>query len=435
MQGKAQVLIVSNKAVVQRVSEEILSLPSHQEGLNSPFSPNHTEGITTTQHISLQLQMLAHLAWCSDDGTHCGDFDGLLSMVENPKLPEVIQIRREDLAQTFEPFLNSDDGIQDREWVLLSLLVGFHDLGKMNPEWAEKHFDTTNVSWLAHDYDSASLLRNNPALLDAYEVSAKERELIIELCRLHSVPGQFFFGEGNVAAYQPLVAEFPRALTLARFHGLIDVMSALNHGFVRPILASHAQLAELAKSAGDKLEAAFRELCEKHYEEDGAQELLGEVKVGPVTWRRLRLLMGKQVTACEVAEGISKTPAEFVEHFDRVTDGDHTWYGTYIANAFGSGMVKALEGRGADATSNLVKVIACIGSKMVHKASWAISALGPSFEVAKGRANATAILSTLSDANTLEQGLDILNSGESLTYQISGDAAELGLGKLAPVGS
>ncbi|MGE0490439.1 MAG: hypothetical protein AB7S38_14620 [Vulcanimicrobiota bacterium] len=311
------------------------------------------------------------------------------------------------------------------EWMVLTLVVAYHDLGKMEAAWANEHgLDTTGVEWLAHDYDSKGLLVANPGLLTPYSLDEKEREAVLELCRLHSVPGQFFFGEGSLAAYEGLRHQHPFGMTMGRTHGLLDVMSALNHGFVRPILESHRDLGELvakAQSSGRPLDDVFRDASEEQFE----KEVDSGAPVGAVSWRRLRRLLGKRFSPENLNEALTAVPAEFVTLFDLVSDGDHTWYGTYIANAFGSGLLAALDGtsEAAGAVGLLVKAIACAGRRMEHRKEWTVSALEPSLQVKEGRDGALAVLRSLAPAETLEQAYQLLDAGP-LRYKVGDSGVE-----------
>lgn len=414
---------VSNQDVVKSIQNHILQLPSHRSGLTRPYSPNHTEGMSTYQHIERQFQMLSHLAF--EESGERGDFSSLAAMVKNPNVPENLVASEEKLASIFKPLIK-DVSLED--WKLLALLVGFHDLGKVDPRWARAELSTRNVHWIAHDCDSAALLRANPELLEGYGLERKEQALITELCRLHSVPGQFFFGEGSVVAYQSIFDSSPRMITLARIHGIIDVMSALNEKFVSPILDSHRELGELFARAAENnttLETELRNIGLAQLEKDGVAKT---APVGPISWRRLRLLMGKQVTVEDIQLGL-RAGAEFIRTFDRVTNEDHTWYGTYIANAFGSGMTKILPEEGAKATTHLVKLIACLGSQMEHAERWVVSALGPAFEVTKGPDQARSILDSLKNAQSIEEGLTLLREGSVLSYRTGGNGVEISTGR------
>ena len=395
---------------VQELSSMAADSQWLKEGLSHPFSPNHTSGMTTTEHVVRQLQMLEHVA--NDD------YGKLAKMVKNPN--ESLRAGPVDLESLIAR-------LHEKDWHLLALLVVFHDLGKVDPGWAQNHLDTTGVEWIAHDYDSAIFLTHNPDLLEPFEVDQSETAALIELCRLHSVPGQFFFGEGNVLAYQALLDQSPRYTTVARIHGIIDSMSALNERFIKPILSSHEQLAKLferAESEGTTLEEVFR----RQSTEMIKQEIGSACPLGPVSWRRLRLLLGNDVGPEQLLESVEKVPIELLSAFDRATDGDHTWYGTYVANAFGQGLIRVVDDPGATplVVSNLVKVVACAAAKMQHRDQWALSALGPALRIQNGGAVAAReAMLALKDSSDLEAALSALEKSEILGMRVGGYGVEV----------
>ncbi|MEQ8223012.1 MAG: hypothetical protein ABRQ37_11970, partial [Candidatus Eremiobacterota bacterium] len=180
----------STDEMMSEISEYMLSLPCITEGLNESYSPNHTQGMTTTEHVNNQVKTIK-------------DYNALHAMINNPNAPEHLRVSVEDLKGFLEPLFAT---LSPSDWKVLTVVAGFHDIGKMNPKWAEKSgMNMKGVEWIAHDFDSETMLKGNPELLSGANLTEKEKEKVLLLARLHSLPGQYFFGEGNVSAYKPLL--------------------------------------------------------------------------------------------------------------------------------------------------------------------------------------------------------------------------------------
>lgn len=398
--------------IVTELSPRILADPAITEGLNTPYSPNQ-QGQTTTEHITKQLKMLEHLSR--------GDFVALHAMVDNPDAPDFLQFDSEELRGVLEPAASE---LSLSDWEILTLVVGYHDLGKVSQEWArDASWNLEDVDWVAHDYDSKRLLENNPDLLAGYELSASKAALIGELCKLHSLPGQYFFGEGNLVAYEGV----RDSLAIARVHGLLDVMSALNHKMVKPILDSHREM-------GRVLDKALKDEVGLH-EAHRNQALAtgnGARPLGPLAWRRLALLLGKGVSPELLERALETLPSEFLDGFNEGTDGPSTWYGTYVANAFGQGLVKALENPTEDELMGtcrlLVKIGAAAASHMTGRQAWAFSSLDPSLYAAGDPERARVILTALDGVESLKAARERLNGGGILEARVAESGVEISMG-------
>lgn len=401
------------------------------EGLDQAYSPNHPNGMTTRVHIEHQMQMVNHFVG--------GDYEALQQMVNNPTAPPALQVTSEDLRAFLEP-LRKD--LSPSDWKVLAVVAGLHDLGKMSPEWAkDSGLNLKGVEWIAHDFDSETLLQNNAQLLEPYNLDQDEQDKVKILCRLHSLPGQYFFGEGNPSAYEPLLEIANQegresVLNLARIHGALDVMSALNHKFVKPILDSHVKLKGFISEAyAEKtpLGSRFREVASQELQQDPKFSSLAETHdLGPVAMLRLRRLVGAGLPAEQFETALASVDSTFVKEFQRATDGESTWFGTYVANAFGSGMVKALKDKvaPAEAIAATIKMVACAShfhSQQGGRSQWALGSLDPSLQVAAGAESAQAILNETRQLTTLSQGADRLSSGlHSLTMRAGESGVEIG---------
>lgn len=317
-----------------------------------------------------------------------GDFVRLQQAIHNPSAPDAIRCRKEDLEELF-PSLCADFG--DRDWFLLSLIAAFHDLGKLRHEWASQcHLCLEGVEWLTHDYDSEIILKNNPRLLEPYELSDPERELVVEISRVHSLPGQFFFGEGNLTAYKRVqeISEVVNGLRLARIHGVLDVMSALNDKMVRPILKSHLKLHELLESPTKNLDQLL------------TQYSVSEAGSGPDPIARLRLnkLVGKSLDH-------SKLEFDSFQEFAHWSQASKSWYGTYVANALGSGLLRNLPAGVAPETvaNALMRVVnaACHAYKGPRE-EFAVSVLQPALSIVGHPHRAELLLQSSLKLDSLE---------------------------------
>lgn len=401
--------------VVAPITAHLLGTPWLTVGLDQAYSPNHPNGMTTRAHIEHQIQMVHHLAQ--------GDYEALQQMVHNPTAPPALQVKTEDLRAFLEP-LRKDLNASD--WKVLAVVAGLHDLGKMAPEWAnDSGLNLQGVEWIAHDFDSETLLQNNSQLLEPYGLDQDEQSKVKLLCRLHSLPGQYFFGEGNPSAYEPLFEMANKegresVLNLARLHGALDVMSALNHKFVKPIMDSHVKLKGfISEACAEKtpLGARFREVASHELQQDSKWATLAETHdLGPVAMLRLRRLVGVGLPAEQFETALASLDPSFIKEFQRATDGESTWFGTYVANAFGSGMVKALKDKvaPAEAIAATVKMVACAAhfhAQQGGRSEWALGSLDPSLQVAAGAESALAILIETRQLSHLSQGVERLSSG------------------------
>ena len=255
-----------------------------------------------------------------------------------------------------------------------------------------------------------------------------QKEVLKELCRLHSVPGQYFFGEGNVLAYQDLMEASPQFTVIGRIHGILDSMSALNEKFSKFVLNSHQQLSTLFDEA-EKMSLRLESVNRKRARSQMESEVVQQIPVGPVSWQRLRRLLGNKVPPIELEEALETIPSELLEAFDRATDGGHTWYGTYIANAFGSGMIRALqreEYSKSVVVGNLIGLVACVAPEMEHRDQWAFGAVGPALRLKRLRTDkAREILDVLAGLTTVSEGRAALSRSNCLKLRVGAYGVEL----------
>jgi len=428
--------------VVAPIAAHLLGTAWLTEGLDQAYSPNHPNGMTTRVHIEHQIQMVNHYVGAETANLQRlaeGDYDALQQMVANPSAPPALQVKSEDLRAFLEP-LRKD--LSPSDWKVLTVVAGLHDLGKMSPEWAkDSGLNLDGVEWIAHDFDTETLLHNNSQLLEPYNLDADEQAKVKILCRLHSLPGQYFFGEGNPSAYAPLFEIANQegresVLNLARIHGALDVMSALNHKFVKPILDSHVKLKGFISEAyAEKtpLGERFREVASHELQQDSKFANLAENHdLGPVAMLRLRRLVGAGLPPEPFETALASLDRSFVQEFQRATDVESTWFGTYVANAFGSGMVKALKEKvpPSEAIAATVKMVACAAhfhGQQGGRSQWALGALDPSLQVAAGPEQAQAVLSETQQLTGLSQAVERLSSGRyPLTMRAGESGVEIG---------
>lgn len=429
--------------MVRVVADHILAQPCITEGLNQPYSPNHTHGLTTRQHIETQIEMVKNYVGPEQAAVKAlqnGDYSALHKMVDNPTLPEKLRVTEQHLRDLLEPLRQ---GLTVSDWKVLTVVAGYHDLGKMDPKWgAQSGMDLKGVEWMAHDFDSETMLRNNPAMLKAYELNGQEESKVLTLCRLHSLPGQFFFGEGNLSAYSPLfrTAETDKSdniLKMARVHGVLDVMSAINDKMVKPILDSHTKLRDFITEAyenhtplGQKYrQQSVQELQKACQGEHGAalMSIQNNHGQGPVALQRLQKLLGGDVKPADIEKAFANLPPKMAHEFHEATDGEKTWFGTYMANSYGSGLAKALKvgkegalAEGHEVAEAMIKMVACasqfrreLDPEQRVRPEWALGSLGPSLVVVKDAESALEVLRETQKFSSTEAGVAAMTSGQS----------------------
>ena len=425
----------SKKAIVEGIGKVFSDSSLLKLGLQTRYSPNHT--LTTAGHKIRQNKMLAAAVQ--------SDYVGLAAMVKHAS--EKLRTTPEKIQNTIEPLLKKMTADDLR---ILAVIVGIHDLGKVDAQWAKNAgLDLAGSDFIAHDYETEVLLEANPDLLRNFVLSPNEDLFVKKLSKLHSLPGQYFFGEGHLAAYQEL-CEIPgfspeRALRIARLHGVLDVMSALNENFVHFILDSHVQLRdaidEVLQHKGTLAEK-FEQLALENLDPE-ARKIGQSFGLGTVATYRLCKLAGLKGSCAEqLEEALQDLDPSFLRAFDEHSNRDHTWYGTYIANAFGSGLAKQLATKEVglsmseatiEALRAVVKMVA-IGaeyrSRFVRydeKGSFAFSANKPSLIVAEGGEQAKAVWLSIQDLKSVHDGLKKMSSGQSrLTLRGNHYATDIG---------
>lgn len=443
--------------IVRTVSEHLLTQPCLSEGMNEAYSPNHMEGMTTRVHVEAQLRMVNHYVGretAALSAFQSGDYEALHQMVDNPNVEPHLRVTKEDLENLFEPLRQ---GLTPSDWKVLTVVAGFHDLGKVNQNWAKQAgMELKGVEWIAHDYDSETLLRNNPSLLEPYQLDDEERKKVLSLCRLHSLPGQYFFGEGNVSAYSPLfrTAETDKSenvLKMARIHGALDVMSALNHKMVKGVLTSHLKLRDFISEAYARqtpLGMKYRQAAGQDFEtacqgEDGPAllSIQRDFGLGQVAIQRLQRLLGPDVKPHHIQQALGNLPHEVAYEFQEATDREQTWFGTYVANSYGASLAKALKigkpdalAKGHEVAEAMLKMIACsarfrrrMDQNQAVREEWALGSLGPSLAVASGPEGALAVLRETQRFHEVDQGLTQMTGPASrLTIRGGQTGVELG---------
>ena len=444
-----------NNNQISKLLRQVKQLDIIREGLDLSYSPNH-KGQTTTEHLGKQFEMadtLSRVASLMNGNTPSHetindvksiemlldqDYDSLQNMIANEgvKDKDSLYVTKTDLRDYFEPLLK-DLNMSDLK--VLIAVAATHDFGKVNPVWAKDRLNLTGVEFIAHDYDSRTILENNPELLSMFDFKKDEFALVLDLVKLHSLPGQYFFGEGNLSGYQP-VFDYARAMSsespmkLARIHGFIDVMSALNKNFVKPILNSHMNMSSLITNVyqgSNTLGQAFYNVAVAATGEmSGIMDKFG---FAPNTMYRLMKLTGFKADDKDIIyDALSRTDISYLSEFNKATAGEATWYGTYIANAFGSGLKRAFrdditEEQKGDVVKATIRAIA-VASDFHNKfgdSSYALSSVTPGLMVDKG--NTQEILSELMSSEKLNQMSKSLQAqGKGLYIRGNNNAVEIG---------
>ncbi|MBI3929177.1 MAG: hypothetical protein HY319_26770 [Armatimonadetes bacterium] len=418
-------------AALHTIGLHVRQLPCITEGLAD--APTMTSGTETRDKIFTQLQMMEHFAR--------GDYDSLYAMIENPSLPEPLRVSKQEIIAVLEPLRQ---GLAGEDWKILGAVGCFHDLGKLRSEWAtERGMDLTDFEGIAHDFDSEALLKHNPELLAPFGLSVEGREKVRVLCRLHSLPGMHCLGEGNAAAYGPLFTSARQEgsenlLKLARAHGLLDVMSAKTRGFVKPILNAHAGLSRFITEAfaqGTPLGPKYRmESSAELMRAPDFRDVANEYGIGPVAMKRLRALTSASLEAGAFRTAFEGLDPQFLYWFNRATDDEDTWYGTFVQSAFGSGMLKA-KMPPHEVIQAMVKMVACAARYRAQmepyhgsRGKWALSALEPQQVVTSGPAGARKVLDQIGRIRDLDDGVKELSGsgGSGLMMRSGNSGVEIG---------
>ncbi|MBT5021251.1 HD domain-containing protein [Candidatus Woesearchaeota archaeon] len=414
------------------------------QGLDLPYSPNH-KGQTTKEHVEKQFNMedsLCNVAsivnrdkisdqikWELEtaEALLSENYEKLHSMIDNQNVSDkpFLYTTKDDLQSFFDPLLRD---LTQTDLRILTAVVALHDIGKVNQEWAKENLNTTGIEFIAHDYDSAKLVKTNPKLIAPFDLNDASQEIAIQLIKLHSLPGQYFFGEGNISGYHNLMnlsnklsSENP--MKLARIHGLIDVMSALNKGFVKPILNSHKKLSELISNVyvgSGNLADAFEQEA-KHATVDFCDVLdLHEIHPNSL-YRLIKLTATKSDEIKILNEALSELSDDLVGEFDIATRSPTTWFGTYVANAFGSGLRRAYgdsitDSDIIDVIQTTVKMIAGANNiqRQSYVRSYALSAITPGLMVADGQKE--IIVDRVKRLNNLSSMVNYLNDSKQGFY-------------------
>lgn len=152
-------------------------------------------------------------------------------------------------------------------------------------------------------------------------------------------------------------------------------MSALLGRFSNPVLEAHKNLATLLERAesGESL----LDLQDEASRQAGA---FCYAELGVTAVHRLNRLTGRIWSPSDLETALSSLDAETMRTVQVCTGQPRTWFGTYVANAFGSGLIKS--GRDpAAALQLLMRVLAqCsqeYGESGHERSAWCISSRGP----------------------------------------------------------
>jgi hypothetical protein len=420
-------------AIMQAISDHVNNVPIIVEGLAD--SPTMATGTKTRDKVFKQLGMMKQFAE--------GDYGALFAQIDNPK--EGMSATKEDMKAVLEPLA---EGLTTSDWKVLGAVGVFHDVGKLRQDWARDHqLDLTGYEGIAHDFDSEALLKHNPELLKPFDLNPEETKRVELLCRLHSLPGMHALGEGNASAYAPLFEKAredgnENLLKIARTQGLLDVMSALGTNFNKYILSSHANLSKFVTNAFQdhtKLSVQYRKDCALEMSKD--PEFVGvsaEFGIGPVAMKRLKGLSAPTASAETYREALGELSPEFVYEFNRATDDQNTWFGTYVNGAFGSGLRKAKLPE-KDVIQAMVKMVACASAykqqmEPFHgvQKEWALSAFEPQQVVNSGDLGAAKILEETKKLIRLDDSVKQLSGAGVAGLTVRSGKSGIEIGYLAP---
>ncbi len=414
---------------------QALAMPIVADGLNYPFSPNHLK--TSIEVANYQVDMIAKL--------EAGNYEAAFESIRNNAVTgnKVLTFDKADIESFCKPLA---DRLSSQGWKMLQLLGVFHDIARVEPTWAaDNGFDMKEVPGVAHDYEAVHLLRNNPQILEKFGLSAEEREMLISLIEWHTIPGQNAFGEGNTAGWRRLLEMSiargdTMALDIARLHGLVDVMSAtapdLNgtqaSKFVKPILMSHVALskqvdeswARRAEHAPDKniLLTVFREMAAKETSPE-LTEVGKQFGLSVSSMYRVSKLTGVKDPKV-MTSGLAKLDKSFLEAFEKATDTEDTWYGTYLPWNLGSNFIQRTGMPADSVVASLVKVVSASAAYHAEENAGRFAFTTRNL----ARENPVVLIKTMDDLATLSQALDVFAANakrnEGLTLTRTRDGVE-----------
>jgi len=162
-------------------------------------------------------------------------------------------------------------------------------------------------------------------------------------------------------------------------------------------------------------------------------EVMGEFDVTPNTMYRLMKLTGFSKGDREMFhEALSQTDSSYLREFNYATAGESTWYGTYVANAFGSGIKRSFgenisEKEKVDVVKSTIRAIA-VASDFHRKfgdSSYAISSVTPGLMINDG--SAQLIISELMYGERLHETSECFQTNKNgLHVRGNKDAIEIG---------
>ena len=392
--------------------------------------------LTTSGHTQRQNKMLA--------AALRGYYGGLSDMVK-----EAIEHRRitpEALEATIAPLL---DKLSVDELRLLAIVIGVHDLGRVDARWAKNAgMDLAGSDFIAHDYEGEALLLSNPKILASFSLTDNEALMVRKLCKLHSLAGQIITGEGHLAALEELrtLPKARSALHLFQLHSILDSISSADENLDPNLLRAHQNLHTLCDSVFDGkmslVEAFERQAVLRTNEE--IRSVGASFGLGTVSVYRLQELVGLYDSLdppTVLHRALETTDQSFIDSFHHHTQGSHTWYGDQIARAFGVGFVEQLSNNfGLDREEAVleslqasIKMIAVGGTYHSYfvdrreQKAFALSARRPAFALSGDEQAGKAVWRAVRDLASLDQALAMMSSGESLlTLRGNHQATEIG---------
>jgi len=436
--SKAGRALIKRKQVNSNVTNALAWKPL--EDLAVLYSPNHSD--TTAQHVRKQIEMVKSLAF--------QDYSSLLKLTGSHAV-EPIRVSEKELENFFTPLIEE---FTSNDYKLLVSLAAVHDCGKealLNSELSRIQ-SSAEVPMSDHITASELLLRSNPQLLDHFDLSDTDAELVKLLTGKHTDTGRYFFGEAHLATFDSVMelareqgSRKPLEYSLA--HGALDVMSVSKGTFCKPIASSHIKLREVlfdAYESGQDLWAHFNDLASTELlDAEVSNTSLGV----PALWRLYKMVgSNKDASFQDTLEiALEEIDQELVSKFDKIMGNRHgTLLGSYLPMAFGSGLYTALVESGDDPTTarknaitSTVKMIAIAGhyaeNELDLENDISLSAREVSLAISKKSApenyavNATLLIDSIAQIpNTLNAGVEYLASKENkLSIGEQGGAVEL----------
>ena len=326
---------------LEEICQKLRKHPIIKYGLDIPYSPNHRW--TASQVVHWQL-----------------DFIKDLQAKRWPKIFLKLQLQQNEsqeelhgmIQRFFEPLIQQ---LSKSEWKVLAVVAAFHDIGRVSGRWLREQNEGIAYDMVegksVHEFYGSSFLLQNVFLLDCFDLTEQEKELIILLVKHHTLPGQLFFGEGDYSGYEQILAiardvNNISPIDIVCIHGLMDVISAFvasADDIHRVIVRAHSSLQQTLEEAYELNATLEQAYLARAYSETPAWLVTLGSQYGLSTSAIYRLTLltrgrcpqdwcPKEFT--RAFKSLQNTNKNFLSLFEECTRYPGKWFGSYISMTF-----------------------------------------------------------------------------------------------------